>query len=77
MTITKPPLTGLYDFWSPCTSALQSTQCKHLLFTVYMSPAEWISQAEWIKIANINFFKHCKKNEMFVFVLRTYFLFIH
>ena len=23
----------------------------------------WIRQAEWIKIANINDFKHCKKNE--------------
>ena len=28
---------------------------------IYMSPAEWIRQAEWIKIANIHFFEHCKK----------------
>ena len=32
-----------------------------------MSPAEWIHQAEWIKIANINFFKkHCKKLNVFI-----------
>ena len=24
--------------------------------SLYMSPAEWIRQAEWIKIANIHFF---------------------
>ena len=41
---------------------------------IYMLPAKWIRQAEWIclaerirqeewiRIANINFFKHCKEN---------------
>ena len=28
---------------------------------VYLSPAEWNRQAEWIKTANIHFLKHCKK----------------
>ena len=33
----------------------------HTMYNVYMSPAEWIRQAEWIKIANILFFKHYKR----------------
>ena len=33
-----------------------------------MSTAEWIRQAEWIKIANINFFfKHCKKSNVRIY----------
>ena len=33
----------------------------YVVYVVYMSPAEWIRQAEWIKIANIHFFLNTVK----------------
>ena len=33
-----------------------------IFVVIYISPAEWIHEPEWIKIANIRFFKFVKKS---------------
>ena len=48
---------NLHRVMNSCITATDGEVVQIEIYIIYMSPAEWSRQAEWIKIANIHFFK--------------------